>query len=262
MSNFDSLTTRMPNGVTNAAPWQTMGASGIPDPTWAHVYENDFDRFSATEWTTTLVGTGTQALTPYDGGALLLTTTAGATDSIAMQLINASFQLKPGKAAFFKFAGVLSDVVASTLEVGLLATTATPLTAANGIAIIKKAASSALFLRTTIAGVTVDTPFPAVCAPVNNVAFELGIEVDYLGNIAGFFNPTTGSNPISAAAGTNNVAPAQPRGRVASLLQSTANGSTPVVPTAVLLAPTIFLQNGAAAAKTLTVDFITAVRER
>src|SRR5258706_2992742 len=120
MAAYDSLTTRMPNGVTNAAPWQTMGASGVPDPTWSHLYVNDFDTFNTTDWTTTLVGTGTQAKTDYDGGAILVTNSAGATDATYMQLTNAGFKLGSSKAMFFKFAGQLSAVSLDTFYCGLV----------------------------------------------------------------------------------------------------------------------------------------------
>ena len=64
-------TTRMPNGATNAAPWQTMAAAGLLDPTWAHLYSNDFDTYAAGDWTATVVGSGTQALQAADGGSLV-----------------------------------------------------------------------------------------------------------------------------------------------------------------------------------------------
>ena len=42
---FNSQTTRIPDGVTNAAPWQTFANAGVLDPSWAHVYHNDFDTY-------------------------------------------------------------------------------------------------------------------------------------------------------------------------------------------------------------------------
>lgn len=111
---FNSATTRLWGGLTNAAPWQTMANSGIPDPSWAHVYHNDFDSYVTTDWTVTLVGLGTTALAVgVDGGALLQTTTAGVADAIFNQLVQAGFKLIPGKSTYFKYTGLLSDVINS-----------------------------------------------------------------------------------------------------------------------------------------------------
>lgn len=252
MPTFDSLTTRMPNGLTNAAPWQTMGAAGTSDPTWSHLYSNDFDTYAAGDWTVTSVGAGTQALTDFDGGALLVSNTAGATDANYMQLVHGTFKLLPGKAMFFKFAGQLSDIANDTFFAGLAqkgATTAASIT--DGVYISKNTSTTgALTLNSKIGGVLTSVALPVSESLVAATNFELGIAVDYLGNVAAFFNPTTGSNPISASAGATG----QARGRVASLL---APGLTQV-----LLSPSFGLLNASAAARTLTVDYITVSRER
>lgn len=247
-----STTTRMPNGVTNAAPWQTMGNAGIPDPTWAHLYSNDFDTYNSAEWTATVVGTGTQALTPYDGGALLLTNTAGATDAINMQLLAAGFKLLPGKRTFFKFAGQLSDIVNSVFYAGLIAQSTTPLTATAAIYLTKAAGSGTLQLVTKLAGVSTVTALPALAAVVAGTPFEVGFEVAENGNVSAFFNPTTGANPISAAA----AAAGQAIGAVAK--QPVANAGL----TQALLTPSFGIVNTTAAARSLTVDYVVAARER
>jgi hypothetical protein len=248
---FNSMTTRMPNGVTNAASWQTMGQSGVPDPTWGHVYSNDFDTFSAGDWTISNTGvTPTNALSAVDGGALLTTTTAGIADASYLQLATASFKLIPGKAAFFKWAGQISDIANSVFHAGLIMTSSTPLTANDGVYLVKATAQGGLVLRSVVGGVTTSVALPITSAIIAATYFEIGIEVDYLGNVAAYFNPTTGSNPISASA----AAAGQSRGRVAML-------ATPGV-TQALLAPSFGLLNSTAAARTMTTDFITAVRER
>lgn len=260
MSNFDSLTTRMPNGLTNAAPGQTMGASGIPDPSWAHVYHNDFDTFLAGDWTETVVGTGTVATQAVDGGAILVSTSAGATDAMTLALGKGTFQLVAGKAAFFKLKATLSDVLADVFFAGLVNANVTTLASiTDGIYISKAAGSALLTLNSAVGGVVTSVALPALEIPVAATAFEIGLSVDYLGNLAAYFNPTTGSNPISAA----QAASSQARGRVAALFAN-ANGAqaTPNVLTQALLAPAFSLTNGAAAIKTLSVDYVTAVRER
>ena len=266
MAQFDSLTSRMPNGLTNAAPWQTMGASGLPDPTWSHIYANDFDTYAAGDWTIALTGTGTVAKTDFDGGAILVSNTAGATDSQYVQLTNAGFKIHPGKATFFKFAGQMSDILNSTFYCGLVQKGATTIASiTDGIFISKDTSTTgALTLHVRQASTNYQVALPALNAIVANTYFELGIMVDYLGNVAAFFNPTTGSNPISAAA----AASGQNRGRDAALYANGGPGPIPptqtvpvVVPTA-LLTPAFGLLNASAAARTLTVDYIVASCER
>lgn len=247
MAQFDSTTTRMPGGLTNADPTQTMAASGVPDPTWSQLYTEDFNTFTSGDFTNTTVGTGTVALTPFDGGALLLTNTAGAADSIYLQLVAAGFKVTPGKAMFFKFKGALSDIVNSVFHAGLMATDTTPQDDANGIYIRRLAGAGAAFqLVISVASVVTLFPFPVALQPVAATMFEVGFMVDYLGNVAAFFNPGTGDQPMD----TPNV----PVGRVVAAY-------APSLPSA-LLAPSIGLLNNTAAARTLTVDFVVASRER
>lgn len=260
MPVFDSLTTRIPNGVTNAAPWQTMGAAGTPDPSWSHLYHNDFDTFNAADWSFTRVGTGTAALTPNDGGTLTIANTAGAADSTVMQLSVASFLLKQGKAAFFKFAGTLSEVTNNTTFIGLAQAGATSYaTITDGIGILDIPGSSLLNLVSIRGGVATTRSFPVPEVYIAGVPFELGLSVDAQGNLAAFFNPTTGFNPISASAS----AIGQSRGRVAALYGIvTPQQATPNVLTQVLLAPFVAFTNATAVTRTLLVDYITVSRER
>lgn len=246
MPQFDSQTTRMPNGLTNASPGQTFGSAGMPDPSFAQLYHNDFNTFAAADWTTTLVGTGTQALTDADGGALLVSNTAGATDATYMKLANAGFKLSAGKPLFFKFAGTLSDLT-NTAYFGLVnkaATTAASIT--DGVFLTKATSGSgALTLNIRVSSVATTIALPTDQAIVAGAPFELGIVVDYLGNVGAYFNPTTGHTSANNLTG---------RGPVAALY-------SPSLPSA-LLTPAFGLLNASAAARTLSVDFLTAARER
>lgn len=242
----DTLTTNMPNGVTNAGAGQTMSQAGLLDPSWAHVYHNDFDTYAAGDWTVTKVGTGTAALAAAAGGQLLLTNTAGAADALYNQLTAASFQVSGGKDVFFKFRGVLSDVVNSVLYAGLIATTATPLVLGDGVYLSKPTGSGALQLNCVVGGTATVVPFPASCLLVNAVSFEIGFHVNSLGQVEGFFNPGTGpqsSNPDQTQ-----------HGRVALAL--------PAALTTALLNVSFGLLNSTASARTLSVDYVTAVSNR
>lgn len=260
MPAFDSLTTRIPNGVNNAAPWQTMGFAGTPDPAYSHMYHNDFDTFNAADWSITKVGTGVVALTPGDGGILGITNTAGVADSTIMQLANASFFLKPGKASFFRFIGTLSEVLANTSFFGFAQAGATSIaTITDGLVITAVAGVAGFSLLSIRAGVTTTKAFPVAATISANTPFELGIAVDAQGNVAAYFNPTTGSNPFSSAA----AAAGQSRGRVAALY--TYPTGTQAVANAVssaLLAPIVGFTNTTAVVRTMLIDCITVSRER
>ena len=258
MSAPQSLTTAMPNGVTNAAAYQTMANAGIPDPSWAHVYHNDFDTYAAGDWTVTKVGTGTAALTAADGGQLLLTTTAGASDAVYNQLTVAGFKAVTGKDIFFKVKGQLSDVTNCVAYAGLIATTTTPLTLGDGIYIQKPTGAATMQLVCSIGGVATTTNFPASCTLTAATDFELGIHVDYLGNVEAFWNPTTGADwqqldPMSSSAGAMPV-----RGRAVFVPNSPITSGL----TTAILNPSFGILNSTAAARTMNVDYITAVRNR
>lgn len=254
MSAPQSLTTSMPNGVTNAGAGQTMAAAGIPDPSWAHVYHNDFDTYVAGDWTVTKVGTGTAALAAVDGGQLLLTTTSGAADAVYNQLTIAGFKAVAGKDIWYKFKGILSEVVNSVLYAGLISTTATPLTLGDGIYITKPTGAATLQLNCVIGGVATVVAFPTACAIVAAQDFELGIHVDYAGNVEAFFNPTTGAAWQQLGATSSSLATVQAAGRVA---MSPVPGLTQA-----LLNPSFGLLNSTAVARTLGVDYVTVVRNR
>ena len=241
-----SQTSRSPNGLTNAQPGATMQNAKMLDPSLAQVYHNDFNTFVAADLTATLVGTGTIAVTATDGGAVLVTTTAGIADANYYQVPVAGFKLTAGKAAYFKFKGTLSNVLTDVFYAGLVMTSATPLTANDSLFIRKATAAATLELVSRIGGVETVAAFPAAALLVAATAFELGIEVEPNGTVNAYFNPPSGSYPTNGTTLT--------RDPVAKLVAPSL--------TAVLLAPSFGVLNSAAAARTLSVVYITAVRER
>lgn len=242
-----SNTTSNPGGVTNAAPWQTLAAAGLPDPTWAFSSLTDFDKYAAGDWTTTKVGTGTVAETAYDGGAILLTNTTGGSDSIHMQHPVGQHKLTLGKEHFFKFRGKVSDAVNTFVQCGLIGIDTTPLATADGLYFIKNEDVTTISLVSMIGSVATSVTLPASCVIASNVEFELGFYVDYKGDVFAFFNPTTGAN-TPATDGSVGV------GYVAKLTQPGL--------TQVLLSNSFGLTNSSAAAHTLTVDYSGGISHR
>ena len=87
---------RFTNGVTNVASDKPMGQLLIPDPTSVHTFLEDFDVYTAADWTVTEVGVATQALADGDGGQLLITNAAADDDSSSQQLTKEIFTLEAG----------------------------------------------------------------------------------------------------------------------------------------------------------------------
>jgi hypothetical protein len=254
-----SRTSRMPYGLTNAAPRQTMGNSGIPDPTWARVialeYINNNDL-------TALTANGSAAMSTAAGvgGSATLTTGATANTLGAEATAQAVFQVPTvannlGR-MFFKWQGQI-DSLLGTLQVGFVASAAS---SPQGIYIQSAVTTGALSLIVKNGTGTSTFPFPTGQALVAATSVELGIEVDTIGNVFAYFNPTTGAEPLTG------TVPSTPIGTVANgpvvaaynQLSGALQGLN--LPTAAL-----FASQGAipttAVARVLTVNFFVAVQE-
>lgn len=128
--------TRYKNGVTNVGSRDSMRMLQVPDPTLMHVFYDDFDRYVVGDWTITTVeaggGSATEALTDADGGVLLITNDAADNDSDQFQKIGESFLLTAGKKAMFKARFKVSDATESDVFMGLAVTDTTLLGATAG----------------------------------------------------------------------------------------------------------------------------------
>jgi len=233
-----SSPTRFPNGVTNVAVGNVAGQYGLPDPTQWHTYFNDFDTYVAGEWTitTTEAGTGsaTEALADGDGGLLLITNAAGDNDLDFLQKVGESFLLEAGKKAFFKTRIQTSDATESDIVVGLQITDTTALDVTDGVYFLKAdgAATVDVFARKNA------TTGSTTAASVATMADATWIELAWAYN---------GVDEIKVYA--DNV-------HVASL-----DASSTYLPDSELTI-SFGLQNGEAVAKTLTVDYLFAAKER
>jgi len=215
MPQFSSQASLFPNGVNNCDPYQTMAASGIPDPTFADVWVDDFNIYTAANYTVTVVGTGAATLVPSAvtygaGGYEVLTTSAGATDAVYQQLASAPFLLNTSSnlglhQLFFKAKFVLSDATNCDFYCGLMAVSTTPLSGTVDGVYIQKLTTQTNFTLQIVSGgvVLASVPLPTPCVAANATLCELGIMVDWNQNVAAFWNPTTGNqpraNPASAA---------------------------------------------------------------
>lgn len=136
--------TRFPGGLTTANPNSTLGMYGLPDPTGWHEYFNDFDTYTAGDWTITATGAGSVALTDVNGGAILITNAAADNDAQFLQKKGEGFLMQSGKPASFKARFKVSDATQSDFVMGLQVTDTTPLDTTDGIYFVKADGSSAV----------------------------------------------------------------------------------------------------------------------
>jgi hypothetical protein len=248
--------TRMPRGVTNASGRQTMGNFGAPDPTWARVialeYINNNDATALTE-----NGGATVAIVAGVGGQATLTSGTTANTLGAAATAQAVFQVPTTTNGlgrmFYKWSGTL-DSLLGTVQLGFVGSAAS---APQGIYISSTVTTGALQLVVYNGTTTKTFPFPSNCTIVAGTQLELGIEVDYMGNVGCFYNPTTG-NPQNGTYGVNGVVSNGP----VVVAQNEFNGALTglPLPTGALYASMGVIPT-TAAARTLTNNFFVAAQQ-
>jgi hypothetical protein len=229
------LVTRFPNGVTNVAENDLFCDLASPDPTQFHTYFNDFDTYAAGDWTVTETSsTATQALADGDGGWLLVTNSDQDDSLCALQKVGESFLMESGKKAFFKTRFKVSDATQSDLVMGLQVTDTTPLDVTDGIYFQKADGSTSVNLICRKNATTGSNAESAVATLADDTFITLGWYYDGQGTVTYAVNGTvTGSMDASS-----------------SYLPDTD------------LTVSFAIQNGEAAAKTMTVDFVYAAKQR
>lgn len=229
------LVTRFPNGVTNVAENDLFCDLAMPDPTQFHTYFNDFDTYAAGDWTVTETSaTATQALADGDGGWLLLTNSTEDDSLCALQKVGESFLLQPGKKVFFKSRFKVSDATQSDVVMGLQITDATPLDVSDGVYFLKSDGAATVNLVCRKNASTGSNTATAVATLSNDTFVTLGWYYD-------------GENTISYS--VNNT------------VTGSMNASSSFLPDTELTV-SFAIQNGEAAAKTMTVDFIFVAEQR
>jgi hypothetical protein len=131
---------RFPYGVATVSPTDPLASFGLPDPTAWHVFFDDFDQWvtdtsAAAKYTITTVeaggGSASEAITDEDGGVLLITNDAADNDSDLFQKIGESFLPTAGKKLFFKARFKVSDATECDWIMGLAITDTTSIAAAG-----------------------------------------------------------------------------------------------------------------------------------
>lgn len=226
---------RYPNGVTNVGPTDPLARFGMPDPSQWHVFFDDFDRYVAGDWTitTTEAGTGSasEALGDEDGGVLVITNDDADDDADFLQKVGESFLMESGKKAYFKARFKVSDATQSDFVIGLQITDTTPLDVTDGIFFQKDDGDTNL-------DVHVEKDNTATSSTnVHTIADDTYVVVAF------YYN---GDDEVKFWVDGNGVA---------SLV-------TDNLPDDEELTVSMGIQNGAAAAKSMTVDYLFAAKQR
>lgn len=226
-------TSRFPNGVTNAVKATTLNALGTMDPTKMHTYWNDFDSYTAGDWVVTTTGSGTAAVTAGDGGLAILTNGASDNDNIFLQKTPAAFLLDSTKKSWFKARFKVSDATQSDVAIGLQVVDTTPLDVTDGIYFLKVDDAATYDIICRKDATTGSLSGAAIGSLADNTYAVLGWYYNGAGSLEYYIN--------DVKIGTLSVA---------SYFPDTS------------VTPSIGIQNGAAASKTLTIDYFYCAQER
>jgi len=249
---------RNTSGWTSDPPYGPMADSGYGNPAFYHSFFDDFDNSfgAAGLYTVSAGGAGSVAHTAGDGGLALFTTAAANGNFESIQLPAASFTLPQGalagKKLFYLTRLQLGDINASAFIAGLTNITATPFAGiADGIYFTKASGGTVLNIVSAVGSTLTTTPIPVGAYNfVNATNIDLGFYIDRQGNLNAFVSPNmVGFVPQS---GTGTTLPT--RGRVLTVSGLTLSAAN--------LSPILGVQTGAVAAKTMTVDFHCAQKER
>lgn len=226
------LVTRLPNGITNVGEDSLFADLAMPAPTKFHTYFEDFDTYTAADWTVTETQVGaTQALTDGDGGLLLITNTSADNDLVAMQKVGESFKFESGKKLFFEARFKVSDATDSDVVIGLQITDTSPLDVTDGVFFIKP--DDAATVNFLVEKNNTATTASAIATMANDTFIRLGFYYDGASAVQYFVNGVLTGSSVT----TNLVDDEE-------------------------LTISLAIQNGAAAAKTMTVDYIYCAKER
>jgi len=218
-------TTNFPNGFTNAPLNSVLQNYLDGDPTVLHQYWNDFDIFTAGDWTGTATGVVTNSVIAGDGGTLSLANSAANNDLDSLQLKAATFNITAGKDAWIKTKFNVSSALNSAITIGLIQVTTTPLVVTDGFYLSKPAASTTLTAKVAKASAISSVNAGALA---DNTDVVVGMHYNSDDNVVRvFFN----GNRVGQLATTN-------------------------LPAGTNLAVTIAVANGTAAANTLKLDYL------
>lgn len=206
-----------------------------PDVSDVHTFFDDFNTFAAGDWTITTTeaggGSASEALADGVGGRLLITNDAADNDHDFFQLVKEGFKFQSGKRMWFEICFQTNDATETDIVAGLQITDTTPLAVTDGVYFLKSdGAATADFMVTKD---STSTTASAVATLADATDITLGFYYDGASTISYYVDKVRGGT----VATTN-------------------------MPDDEELTVSFGIQNGAAAAKTLNVDYVFAAQER
>ncbi len=224
-----------PSGISNAAKRSTLAVMGMPDPTRYHVWFDDFDKYTAADWTLTTTeagaGSATEAASSADGGVLVVTNDAADNDADFFQWPVETFKFVAGKELWFKARVKISDVTQSDFVMGLQITDTTPLAVSDGVYFRKDDGDSILDCVTIKDSSATTESLSGLLA--DNTWVTMGFHYDGKNGIEWFVDDVK---------------------RATTALTNLPDDEE--------LTISFGIQNGEAVAKVLSVDYIAAIKER
>ncbi len=241
------------SGITQARDFQPLGNWGMADQTWGIYFHDEFLPYQAGTYTVTANTNGTAAVTPYDGGAVLLTTNSAtplATDIASLQLNAAILQLSTSARWFFGCRFSLGDATNSAWNCGLIQTTTSPFTVTDGI-YFNKASGNTYPTLSLVSGSAVQgtVDLSSILTMANATAYDLAFAYD-------------GYSDVLIWAGTGIFGAVPDQDRITLGPQARLSGVGSLTLSTVILNPTLALQSGTPTSKTATVDFQYAAKAR
>lgn len=233
--------TRFTSGVSTVSKSNPLGMFGLPDPTEWHTFFDDFNTYTAGQWTVTRVGTTpTEALTDVSGGALLLTMAATDNSSDELQKVGEGFLLASGKKAFFKARFKVSDATQSDFLIGLAVTDTTLLGAVDGAGV-----TDGIFFSKDDGDALLDVQVQknATTGQTRSAGVHTVVDDTFL-TVAWYFDGVSAVNFY-----------------VDDVQKATLDGSSTYLPDTELTV-SFAMMNGEAVSKTMTVDYLFAAMER
>lgn len=237
------MPTHFPNGISNRTKGHPLFNYPYLDPSKYYTYFDDFFEYHSGIYTitTTEAGSGnaSEAITSGAGGQLLITNDDADNDLDFFQLKGESFKWDSSKRMFFSARFKTNDATQSEIVMGLQITDTTPLDVTDGIFFLK---------------IDGDTQPDLIIEKDNSSSLSV-LEMDAMEDDT-FVTLSFEYDPLDVATGGAVFRAYQDNVQVGEITGTTN------APDDEDLTISFGIQNGEAAAKTLTIDFILVAVER
>lgn len=239
---------RFPRGVNNVSASDRLNLYGLLDPTQWITFFTDFagpsdslPSVTDANWTVTLSTGGTVAQLDGSGGLTRLANSSTDDNAIWFQKLGEAFTWSASKKMMFVARFKVSDATQSDFVMGLQITDTSPLDVTDGIFFIKSDGSTTCTLR-------VEKNDSAATGTAATIVSDTFVELAFVYNGAPYQSSTNVTTYDFDIYKDGNYV--------------TSVAATTTVPDDEDLTISFGIQNGEALAKTMTIDYILAARER